>query len=104
MSYFYNERLIRKSRKEHKCYLCGQKIEVGSAYRRLSGTGEDGFFDLKLHQDCHYAVEHYWNESYSSGEGWDDVSVMEFVNDYIRDAGLEIPKMRHDAIELFLSL
>ena len=104
MCNFNNYRFIRESKKEHSCYLCGEKIEKGSSYHKLVGVGDDGFYEIKLHQGCYRAVEEYWNESYSSGDGWDDISVMEFVNDYVRDAGLEIPKIRMDAIELFFKL
>lgn len=103
MCNFNNYRFIRESKKEHSCYLCGEKIEKGSSYHKLVGVGDDGFYEIKLHQGCYRVVNDYCANDYY-GEGWDDECVMEYVNEFLKEEGLEIPKFRREAIELFLGL
>ena len=47
MSDFYNERHIKKTRKDHKCFGCREKIPKGSTAFYIAGATEDGF-------DCYY--------------------------------------------------
>lgn len=35
---FHKERVVRSAKKEHVCYLCGQKIEKGEQYRIMTGV------------------------------------------------------------------
>ena len=104
MSNFYKIRKIRSARKEHTCYLCGEKIEKGSQFTHYVGSGCDGFFSMDLHEDCYYVVEEYWAELYDQDDGWDDEMVMDFVRESINDAGLEVPETIAQQIRMFLGL
>jgi hypothetical protein len=44
MSDFYNHKIIRKTRKEHRCFGCTQKMPVGSQAAYTSGVWEGDFF------------------------------------------------------------
>lgn len=48
---FYSDKTV-KAKKEHKCSLCGQKIEAGESYRRYSGKYDGEFFDQCFHENC----------------------------------------------------
>lgn len=72
---FHKERVVRSAKKEHECYLCGQKIEKGEQYRILTGVFCGDFYNLKLHGQCHCMVEAYWAEQEYNDEGWDDTMV-----------------------------
>ena len=105
MSDFSDIRLIRSSRKEHVCYLCGQKIGKGESYRLHVGRFDGGFYSNTLHMDCHMMVEAYWSEAdLQSGEGWDDYLVMEFVNQWLHEDGYEVPELKRDAVRKWLEL
>lgn len=101
---FHKERVVRSAKKEHECYLCGQKIEKGEQYRILTGVFDGDFYNLKLHGQCHCMVEAYWAEQEYYDEGWDDTMVMEFINQWLREDGYEPPKLKRDAIKLWLEL
>lgn len=102
---FYKERLIRASKKEHSCELCGGKIAKGEMYRKRVGVWEGEFYDIKLHTICDRAVDIYCAEQDTRyDEGWTPEYVMEFVNQDIRDKGQEVPKTRKEAIDLFMEL
>lgn len=47
-------------------------------------------------------LEAYWAEYY--GEEWDTELVMEFINDWLKEDGYEPPKLKRDAIKLWLEL
>lgn len=104
MCNFYKIRKIRSARKEHTCYLCGEKIKKGAQYTHYVGYGPDGFFSMDLHEDCYDVVEEYWAELYDQDDGWDDEMVMDFVRESINDAGLEVPETRKEQISMFLGL
>lgn len=72
---------IRKAQKEHKCYLCGTMIKKGEAYRRISGKGEYGFYDTKLHMNCDALIDKYCESNYEYE--WDEDSVAEWVSDTV---------------------
>ena len=57
---------------------------------------------MKVHSECHQVIEAYWSEN--MGEEWDDVLVMEMVNEYLREEGIEPPKLKSDAIKKWLEL
>lgn len=43
---------IKKSRKDHKCYQCGEIIPKGSSYKRHYGVYDSLFFDNCNHLEC----------------------------------------------------
>ena len=47
---------IVKAKKDHKCSLCGQKIQAGESYRRYSGKYEGDFFDCCYHDSCYHLI------------------------------------------------
>ena len=102
MCEFYNIRHIRYAMKDHYCVLCGQKIEKGSPYFNHATKYEGEFNVMKFHPECHQMVEAYWAENY--GEEWDTELVMEFVNEWLKEDGYEPPKLKRDAIKLWLEL
>ena len=101
---FHKERVVRSAKKEHVCYLCGQKIENGEQYRIMTGVFDGDFYSLKLHGQCHSMVEAYWAEQECYDEGWDNTMVMDFINQWLREDGYEPPKLKRDAINLWLEL
>lgn len=104
---FHKERVVRSAKKEHECYLCGQKIEKGEQYRILTGVFDGDFYSLKLHGQCHCMVEAYFAETdyyLNSDEGWDDQIVMDFVNQWLKEDGIEPPELKRDAIKKWLEL
>ena len=105
MCEFNDVKLVRSARKEHICYLCGQKIGRGESYREHVGKFCGDFYSLKLHMDCHQMVEAYWSlAELQPGEGWDDVLVMEFVNQWLHEDGYEVPELKRDAIKKWFEL
>ena len=48
-----------KARKEHKCDLCGQKIQKGEIYHRWSGKYDGQMFDCKYHKVCQEIISAY---------------------------------------------
>lgn len=102
MSEFYNIRHVCHAKKDHHCDLCGQKIEKGSSYFNHAVKYEGEFNEMKFHPECHQMVEAYWAENY--GEEWNVEDVMEFVNEWLKEDGYEPPKLRRDAINLWLEL
>lgn len=88
MSDFYKIKLVRSARKEHVCYLCGEKIEKGESYRQYVGNSNGEFCECKLHMDCYQMVEAYCSEAgLNSDEGWDEESVMTFIHEWLIDDG-----------------
>lgn len=51
---FYNRKLVRKPRKERKCYLCGEVIKGEHWY--ISAKGDD-FWTGHAHIACEKAAE-----------------------------------------------
>lgn len=49
---FVHNQHIKSARKEHKCYLCGGTIPIGSSYEKITGmTDEDKApSTLKMHR------------------------------------------------------
>lgn len=51
MSDFYNTKEVR-ARKAHKCFHCGEDIQVGEIYVYTCGVYEGDFFTCKEHKLC----------------------------------------------------
>lgn len=52
MSDFYREKVIFKSRKDHNCFLCKQKIPKGCSYLYDCGVYFGDFFSRHSHLEC----------------------------------------------------
>ena len=52
MSNFYNEHQVKKTRKDHKCLGCYEKIPRGLSASYIAGTNEDGFSAYYLCVPC----------------------------------------------------
>lgn len=44
--------LVKKARKPHQCYLCGDPIEAGESYVKRTGSNDDGVDVIKMHPEC----------------------------------------------------
>jgi len=61
---FFQFSPIAKTRNEHRCAWCNEKIEKGAAAVRGSGFGDDGFWSAIEHPECYRACQYeWWNES-----------------------------------------
>ena len=63
----FSNSVERKARKEHHCSWCSEKIEKSERYVYMSGCGDDGFWQTKLHIECHEALS-----KIPQGTDWDD--------------------------------
>jgi hypothetical protein len=58
MSYqFYSSYKVKKTRRDHKCEWCGERILMGSPAQRASGLFED-FWSGVFHCECYHASQH----------------------------------------------
>lgn len=58
---FYSEN-THIAKKEHKCEMCGGKINIGEKYYRERGKFCGEFFDRKMHVHCHHMEAEYCRE------------------------------------------
>lgn len=81
MMEFWNETLVKKSKKSHKCDLCGGEIPVGSRYVRQNGKYDGEFFDRSLHPWCENAIHAYCD---SAGDNeYDQWDVVDFLRETV---------------------
>lgn len=59
-----NRYKLTKARRRHTCHYCGQFIEVGETYGRLSGFGDEGPWALKQHPECAAETEKWREEDW----------------------------------------
>lgn len=52
MSDFYNERQVKKTKKDHRCFGCRTKLPVGSTCFYISGVYEGNFGAYYLCEKC----------------------------------------------------
>jgi hypothetical protein len=52
MSDFYSERQVNKTRKDHKCFGCREKLPIGTTAFYIAGANEDGFGSYYLCIPC----------------------------------------------------
>ncbi len=60
-----------KAKKEHKCFLCGEKILVGEKYISRSGIDDVGLTSFAMHVECEDGTKDWtpWDwECTSEGE------------------------------------
>ena len=71
MADFYNERVINKTRKEHKCFGCCKKFPIGSTVIYISGVYEGNFNAYYLCDECDEYITEYPDiarDGYEEGE------------------------------------
>jgi len=69
-----DDTLVKKSRKPHRCYLCGVEIPKGASYLRRTGVDEDsGLVSVAMHPVCESHTRDWdqmdW-ETFSPGDLW----------------------------------
>lgn len=47
---------VKAARKEHRCFWCGMRIDIGQPYSRWFSRG-DGPYTTRVHPECHAAWE-----------------------------------------------
>jgi hypothetical protein len=53
---FYSSYVVKKTRRDHRCEWCGERILTGSSARRAAGV-YDGFWHGVFHRECYYASQ-----------------------------------------------
>lgn len=48
---------LRKATKRYRCYLCGERIEMGDDHEYRTGANEDGFWSMRIHHECAQEVD-----------------------------------------------
>ena len=66
----YNEK-IRTARKRHRCYECGEFINIGDRYEHISGIWDDDPREYKTCLDCK-SLRDVFFESWTYTMVWDD--------------------------------
>jgi hypothetical protein len=66
--------VVKKSRKPHRCYLCGKEIPKGASHLRRTGIDDDaGLLSIAMHPECE-SVTRDWDEmdweTFSPGDLW----------------------------------
>ena len=86
MSDFYNEKIVKKSRKDHKCDICRDTISSGSSYKRINALFEGNVSTTKVCERCIPVLSKFFKNRYdtigSEGYTYDDVA--EDVTETIR--------------------
>lgn len=60
-----------KSRKQHRCALCGLRIKKGAKYWTRCGVGDGGFWTLKMHAVCKSKSDKWdWWQWEEIRQGW----------------------------------
>lgn len=89
MSEFYNEKIVHKSRKDHKCDICYDVIPSGSVYKKISGYFDNNFFDTNVCEHCIPILQQFLNVNIDDlGDGYKCEDVAEDIWEQI---GTECP-------------
>lgn len=86
MSDFYNERRVKKTKMDHKCFGCREKLPIGSECFYIAGVYEGDFGTHYLCLKCKKYLDNYPERSYSEGD--------------IRDAMLEDEEWKRERYRL----
>lgn len=54
---FYSQSWIKATRKQHCCWWCGKRIEIGSPASYAAGMGMDDFWSGHAHPECQAAID-----------------------------------------------
>lgn len=46
------------ARKNHRCDLCGERIQVGTHHDIRSGVSYGDFYTMRMHPECHRYEQH----------------------------------------------
>lgn len=71
MSDFYCEREVKKTRKDHKCLGCRDKLPAGSSAFHISGVAEGDFSAYYLCVPCREYLDRNpleWGDFWSEGD------------------------------------
>jgi hypothetical protein len=82
--------------KEHRCILCGARIELGTQYRRITYAYEGKVEDQILHLECANAIVDYCKDC--GEDEWFTSVVMDYVNEKLKEKGIEPARTCRDAI------
>lgn len=77
MSEFYNEKIVHKSRKDHKCDICDDVISAGSTYKKIAGYFDDHFFNTNVCEHCIPILHRFFDlnrDDLGNGYTYDEVS------------------------------
>lgn len=74
---FNEAKVIKKSRKEHTCIQCFQKIPVGNSYTNHYGLFDGDWFNTHAHNEC---FKLWCNLNAAFGEDWQSVQDMMYDN------------------------
>ena len=56
-SSFFSDRDIKRTRKRHVCYWCGEHIKAGSSAVALAGVWDGDFWRGTMHPECRQALQ-----------------------------------------------
>ena len=74
MSDFYSERQVKKTRKDHRCFGCREKLPKGTTVFYIAGTNDDGFTSCYLCIPCKEWIDNNPGEvddEWGEGDVWD---------------------------------
>lgn len=77
MSEFINERIIKKTRKPHRCCACESNIPSGSEALYWSGKDGDAFIGVHYHPDCRAAEVAYNKMADTAFDEWYSLNEIE---------------------------
>ena len=67
MSTMLSDQPERTARKPHRCFYCGQRIEVGEVHGYRTGVDGGDFWAMRYHPEC---------EAVADAERWDEDDYM----------------------------
>ena len=96
---FYSERRPF-ARKEHTCYECGRKIEIGEKYENVAGKWGDGFSNYKTCIDCLSIRDQFFCQGFFYGELCNDLweHISEMAGQISADCILELTPGARDRV------
>ena len=65
---FQNERIIKKPRKQKRCYWCNEWCEIGQERVNITGVWDSDFFSNHYHPECLQANRDWFELPENKGE------------------------------------